>query len=507
MKPHDAAQTTRSARTETDTPVNTLGISPVAFDAELANSTIAKNTIALTAARGVTAVLALIVSAYLTRVLSPRYFGILGFGTALLSYFSLLVTLGFSALGAREIARQPAIISSWASRITSLKLFLCVPVYLAFLGVVIVLPKDPLVKQVLAVQGLLLFGLAISVEWVYQGIERMGVLAVRNVAVALLHVCAVVLFVREPSDILLAAGAAVAAVVVGNVWIMVTYTRDFEGLRFRFEPDRWKPLIRSALPIAASSFMIAVFYSFDQVMIGLIRSETEVGLYTAGYRLLIAALVPAQIIYLAFFPSLSASFGDAERMRHRAALFTRSMAAVGLPVAVGGAIHASPLLAAFAGSAYLPGAFAFALLMTNAGLVYINMAYGQPLIAWNRQKAYFGAVGAGAATNIVLNALLIPSFGLDGAAAATVLSELVVFFGVAYLHWKAVRDLYLSVWARAALAAGLGVGGVLLGLQALGVGPLWAGLATIPAYGLIAWALKVLDPRAIFNTLRNSRES
>jgi len=56
-----------------------------------------------------------------------------------------------------------------ASRITSLKLFLCIPSNVAFLLLVMLLPKDLLVKQVLAVQGLLLFGLAVSLEWVYQG--------------------------------------------------------------------------------------------------------------------------------------------------------------------------------------------------------------------------------------------------------------------------------------------------------------------------------------------------
>lgn len=472
--------------------------------ANLNNNRIARNVGALAAARGVTVFVALIVTAYLTRVLTPTYFGILGFGSALLSYFSLLVKFGFDTLGAREGARRTDEIPQLASRITSLKLFLCVPGYLAFLAVVLLLPKDLLVKQVLAVQGLLLFALAISVEWVYQSVQRMGVLAVRNVAAALVHVGVVVVLVRSPSDVLLAAAASVLAVLVANVWILASYTKDFARLRIRIEPRKWLPLIKPALPIAASSFMIAIYYALDQVMIGMIKGETEVGFYTAGYKLLGAALVPAQIIYLAFFPSLSEALGHMDQMRERAALYARSMAAFGLPVAVGGILLAVPILVGFAGEAYIPGGGAFALLMVNAGFVYVNMTFGQPLIAWNRQKAYFWAVGTGAVANIILNAVLIPSYGIEGAASATVLSECVVLAGLAYLHWKVVGDLYLATWIRAALAALVGVGAVIVGLQALGLHALWAGLATILVYPLVAWGFGVAEPFSLLKSLRSS---
>ena len=502
----DPTNSTKTTSSDTSARLEPQGRPPAHLDARLTNRRIAKNAVALTGARGVTVVIALVITAYLTRVLSPQYFGILGFGTAVLSYFSLLVKFGFNTLGAREAARQPEEIQQLASRITSLKLFLCVPGYVAFLLVVMLLPKDLLVKQVLAVQGLLLFGLAVSLEWVYQGVQRMGVLAVRNVAAALVHVGAVVLLVHDPSDVLLAAAASVSAVVIANVWILVTYTRDFGRLKLRIEPREWILLLRPALPIAASSFMIAVYYHLDQVMIGLMKGETEVGFYTAGYLLLAATLVPAQIINLVFFPSLSAAYGHPNEMRERATLFARCMAALGFPVAVGGVVLAGPLLIAFAGDAYLPGIGAYTLLMVNAGLVYINMTFGQPLIAWNRQRVYFWAVGAGAVANVVLNALLIPSFGIEGAAAATVLSECTVLIGLVYLHWKAVRALYLATWVRAALAAAIGVGGVIVGLQAVGVTPLWAGLASVGAYAVVAWVLRVVEPKAILETLRPNRE-
>src|SRR5690606_32269547 len=137
---------------------------------------------------GATVLLQLAVTAYLTRTLAPEHFGILGFGTALLSYFSLLVTFGFNTLGTRELARAPERASELAGHLTAFQLLLSVVGYALFLGTVLLLPKPALVKTVLAVQRLGLFTTALSLEWAYLGVERMGVLDVRNVVAALLHV-------------------------------------------------------------------------------------------------------------------------------------------------------------------------------------------------------------------------------------------------------------------------------------------------------------------------------
>ncbi len=463
---------------------------------------IARNVGALTAARGATVLLQLAVTAYLTRTLAPEHFGILGFGTALLSYFSLLVTFGFNTLGTRELARAPERASELAGHLTAFQLLLSVVGYALFLGTVLLLPKPALVKTVLAVQGLALFTTALSLEWVYLGVERMGVLAVRNVVAALLHVGGVLLFVHRPDDVVWAAAAQVGAVLVGNGWILLTFVRDFGRLRLRVAPAVWWRLLKPAVPIAASSFMIAIYYQLDQVMLGLMRGEAEVGLYTAGYRVLTAALIPAQILHMAFFPALSATLGDTGAMRLRVRAYVRAMALLGAPIAVGGVLLAGPLLTLVAGEAFAAGTTAFAFLMANAGLVYVNMAFGQPLVAWDRQRAYFAAVGAGALANVVLNALLIPRYGLDGAAIATVTSEVVVLLGVLPLHVRLVHQAYLGLWARAAAAAALGVGGPVLSALALGASPLVAGLLAVPGYALAAWTFRLATPATIRTLFR-----
>ena len=451
-----------------------------------------RNLAALGVARGTATVLALVLTAYLTRTLGPSAYGILGFGTALLSYFLLFTRLGFDVVGIRDVARTPQRAAELTGVITSIQFLLSGVAYVLFVAIVLLLPKSGLFKLVLLIQGLALFAQAFSMEWVYQGIERMGVLATRIVAIAVLHLVTVLVLVHSPEDVALAAAAQVGALLLLNGWLVLRFVRDFGRLRLRVNISAWRAMLPSALSIAASTFMIGIFYNVDQVMLGFFRSEAEIGLYAASVRALTAALIPATVIAQAFFPALSNAKGDHEIMRERARSFAATMLPVGLPLAVAAALLARPLIVLFAGASYAPAAGAFTLLMANAGLVYVNMTFGRPVLAWDREKTYMIIVGGGALLDIVLNLLLIPAYGIVGAASTTVMAQLVVFIGLAVVHIRIVRQAYLSILGRTAAATLLGVVMPILLLERADT-PLLLILLTIAGtYGLTAWLFRLV---------------
>lgn len=452
-----------------------------------------RNLAVLALARGVATVLTLFLTAYLTRALEPSAYGILGFGTALLSYFLLLTRLGFDVVGIRDVARAPQRAAELAGVITSVQLLLSIAAYVLYAVIVMLLPKGGFFKLVLLIQGLALFAQAISMEWIYQGVERMGVLAVRIVAIAALHLGAVLVIVHTPDDLALAAAAQVGALLLLNAWLLVTFVRDFGGLRLRIDLSAWRAMMPSTLSIAASTFMVSIFYNVDQVMLGLFRSEAEVGLYTVSVRALTAVFIPAVVIAQAFFPALSNARGDPEVMRERARGFAATMIPVGIPLATAVALLARPLIVLLAGEAYAPAATTLSLLMANAGLVYVNMTFGRPLIAWNREKAYMAIVGTGALLDVVLNFFLIPRYGIVGAASTTVTAQVVLFVGLAFVHIRMVHQTYLSILIRTMLATSVGVVLPVLFATRAGIPLLPTLLLAGCAYGIAAWALRLVN--------------
>jgi len=77
-------------------------------------------------------------------------------------------------------------------------------------------------------------------------------------------------------------------------------------------------------------------------------------------------------------------------------------------------------------SEFLPATMAFKLLIVMAALLYIHTIYYHVLIISNQQKRVFWVLLASAVVNVGLNALLIPRYTLNGAALASVISQLLV---------------------------------------------------------------------------------
>lgn len=415
--------------------------------------TLVRNAGALTAARGVTALLTLAVTIYLARVLEPSAYGMLSWALAYMSYFTLVSDFGLSVYGQREVARHRGRLQELVGHILALRFVLVPFIFAAYLGLLLLLDKPPLFKAVVAVQGVGLLGTALTLEWAYLGLERMGVLAVRNVLVAVLTLAGVLLLVREPDQVVLAAAAMAGSLVLGSLWLLLTYRRDFGRPRLRFDRAAWLVMLGPVLPIAAAHALAAININMDQLMLGVLRTDQEVGWYGASYRLLLAAMIPSQILLQTFLPSISAAFGDTESMRERSRMFSTALFVVGLPVAAGGALFAPELIGLF-GADYAPAVPAFSLLMGFAAVQYASIGFGTSLIAWDRQRLYMVALLGGAIANVVLNLTLIPSYGILGAAVATLSSEVVVLGCALVFYYRVVQRLYVTLFLRVAAVVG-----------------------------------------------------
>jgi O-antigen/teichoic acid export membrane protein len=461
---------------------------------------ILSNIGALSLARGVTAALALVTMIHLARVLEPEAYGMLVWALAFVAYFHLLPDLGLSVLGAREVARTPAEAREIARSVLSIRLPLAAVTIALYLAAVVLLPAPPLFKFVIAVQGGALIAAAISLEFVYQGVERMGILAVRNVLVAILTLIGAIVFVRQPADVPVAAGILVTSMLIGNVWILFAFRRDFGSLRLpRPSITRWRPLLSQSLPIAASLILVTINLNIDQLLLGVLRSAEEVGLYGAAYRILLAATIPAQIIVMAFLPSLSRAYGSRDGMCERGRAFARVILPIGLPLCLAGALLAPELMAIF-GPQYAPAAVAFSILMVQGGFFYIQQLYAQALIAWNEQRRLLYALGIGGITNVLLNLLLIPRYGMEGAAIATVGAEVAIVGCLVFIFRRLALPLYGRELARAMVLGVVAIVAVGLGRAVLGL-PLLATLALTGSFIIVsAVALRLItvdDLRAL----------
>jgi len=387
---------------------------------------VARNFLSVSFAEVILRCIGFLVIIYLARILAPANFGKIGFAQAVVSYFLLPVNLGLTILGVREVARDKGKIDNYASNIVTLRLVLALFSFCSLLVFVTFIPRSPEVKYLIVIYGLTLFSSALLTEWLFQGIEKMHFMGIARVLDKLVYGALIFLLIRSSKELLLIPYLWLAGSLMGTGFLIFVFVRRFGKLELRFNFSFWKSLMRRALPMGAAAIMIQIYYNFDIVMLGFIKGDKAVGWYNAAYKLLLLIWGFIPIFVNAVFPLMSRYYKESqEKLRTLISSSTRLLSTVALPVGVGGSILARPIMVFFYGEKFNQGIIAFQILIWSVVIICIRCIYEHSFLACNLEKRFMWGVGLGAVTNIGLNIILIPYFGLKGAAVATVISEFV----------------------------------------------------------------------------------
>jgi O-antigen/teichoic acid export membrane protein len=199
--------------------------------------------------------------------------------------------------------------------------------------------------------------------------------------------------------------------------------------------DALAPLARAAVPMLVITGAGMLYLRVDSVMLSIMLDEASMAAYQPAKRLVEAAFALPSIFVIALFPSLSRS-GAAiyPRVRRYAArMMILGTGVLIVLVAGGGAV-----LWYLYGAEGTPSRTALYVLAFSVPLVFVGTLLTQYLVALGHQAQYAWAGVAALVLNIALNYWFIPRFGIVGAAATTVATELFVVVASAWLIHRAV---------------------------------------------------------------------
>ena len=441
------------------------------------------NILSLGSGEVIARIVAYLGTAYLTRELGPAGFGIIGFANALYGYLSLPIHAGFQDMGSREVARRPHEASDIALSVTLVRLVLAF-VALAILSLIAwLLNKSILVKQVVILTGLSFFSLALDTSWVYKGLERNHRVGLALVSGQILYVAALLYTVKGPQDILwvpisqfLGEG--------GTAFLLTVPLIPFRKFRWDFR-EGWHMLQNSGFSVLAHLLRMLIF-TFDVVLMGFLLTEKEVGLYTASSRFCFLLMNVAAVIRISYIPALTrASIQGIQQIAEVAGHSIELSSVISIPLTIGGVLVAAPLLTTLFGPGYEEGAGAFRLLILSFGLIFFSDVTQNILLVGNRMKMHMGMVAVTAGINVGLNWVLIPCYGLMGAAFTTLLAEILLLLMEFWVVYRMGVRIGLKQVIRPLLAAGV----MGLGLIALGSGralSLYLGVGSILYFFVLA---------------------
>jgi O-antigen/teichoic acid export membrane protein len=290
--------------------------------------------------------------------------------------------------------------------------------------------------------------------------------------------------------------AAMAAASAANALLVGRAARRMLDPGRPAAADR-RALIRRALPLGLVSVIASAYFTIDLALLGWLVPSSELGQYAAACKILsILVLLPA-LVLTAALPGLAATAADRARLGELAARLGHWLAAVGLPLCVGTAVFADPLVQLLFGSTYADAVPLVRILSLAGAVALLSNAVGTILVAQSRAWPMLAQNAAALALNVVGNVLLVPRHGVVASAWITVATELVVCVGGLFLLRGRLRlGRGLSAIGRSALAAlGFGATGWLLASWPALALPSAAAVLVLLLYLLRAWPSELWPAR------------
>lgn len=391
---------------------------------------ILKNTFSLLFSGIVAQLLGFIVIVYLARILGPGDFGKISFAMAIVIYFTLIANLGLPLLGTRQIARERGKIRDYLGSIITLRLCLAVVGFGLLLLTAFFLRKPLEVKYLIILYGLGMIPSALLLDWVFQGVEKMEYVGLGRIVASVVYLGLVLCFVRSSNQLLLIPCFLVAGNLLATGVLISIFVGSFGRPRFRFNLISWRSLLKVALPMGLSVILGHIMFNIDTVMLGFMKSNEEVGYYNAAFKIIVFLAIMrasyAETIYPLASNYYQTSLDSLKRLLQSS---TKLMVTLALPLAIGGTILARPIMNLIFGTRYDNGIIALQILIWVAAIRFINVAYARGLLSCGGERRYARVVTVAVVGNIVLNFILIPPFGLIGAAIASVAMQIVMFIG------------------------------------------------------------------------------
>ena len=410
------------------------------------NQTITKNTFWLFVGQLISRLLRAIIVIYSVRVLSIESWGAFSFSLGVVTFLTIFSDIGINALIIRQSAQEPELKSQYLATAFFCKLGLLAMLITSVLAILPYITKIPEAKVIIpilifvfAFDTLRDLGAALSRAMEKMQIEA-GLQIFTNFAIAALGL--IFLYNLRTSQSL-AIGYALGSFLG---LIAASYAlRSYYGNLFKnFNKNLIVPIFKTAWPFGLLSIMGIIMLNTDIIMLGWLTTPSDVGYYAAAQKLIQLLYVLPTLISISLFPALARIL---TKSKEQAAIILGKALTIiiilAIPIALLGVIFADFIINLVFGSAYLPAVNSFRILMLSILIVYPSSLLGQAIFAYDRQKAFIGLVVWSALGNVIFNFLLIPKFGIAGAAIATVIVQITTN---AYL-WKKVRAISgIAIW-------------------------------------------------------------
>ena len=367
---------------------------------------------------------------YSARILGVDGVGQVNFAKSIITYFTMFAMLGMNYYGTREAAKlreDRDKLSKYAHEMLIINSVTTALAYgLLFLSIALV-PKLQDYRTLLLVNSLAIALQGMGMEWLYQALEEYRYIAIRSILFQVMALAGMFVFVRDAEDVV--PYAAITLIASSGAYVM-----NFVNAR-KFIDMQWyghyeiKKHLRPLLLLFAMAASIELYTVLDSTMLGFMQGDIAVGRYTAASKVnkLVITLITA--IGVVLIPRVSYHIGQGEREKVNVLVEKayNYVFMLSVPAAVGLFMLGDEIVLLFSGSAFRSAALTLRILTPIVLVIPFSVTTNQQtFVPMGKEKLVLLSTLVGAVMNMICNAILIPRYAENGAAAATVIAETAV---------------------------------------------------------------------------------
>jgi len=361
-----------------------------------------RNLLVLYAAELIGKLLGLVVFGYLGRTLLQDRYGDLEFALGVLFLLNLVIDAGLGHYGAREAAKRPADIDRLIGQVTLVRGALVGVSLLILAGIAAALPRDPLASTLILLQGLVLLPTPFVLNWVFQSRDQMHVVAAATVIRQTVLAGGVLIFVRRPEDVWMVPVWDAIGLAMGAALQLRLHVKGGGSLDLLRWASGALGVLKDSAPLAVSSVVWATRLFAPLLALGVFATSSDVGVFGAGHRLVIAVHTFVWLYFFNLLPTLS-RLSTEPGLQTFQRMFTASLRLVSWVAACAASIAslvAAVLVTMIYGENLSTAGSPFAIMVWGLSVAFVSGHHRFALIALTLQGAELAASVAGAAVSV-----------------------------------------------------------------------------------------------------------
>jgi O-antigen/teichoic acid export membrane protein len=420
---------------------------------------IARNSIIQLVGKLISLALGLISVAIMTRYLGQEGFGYYSTVIAFLQFFGILVDFGLSLTTIQMISKPGVDLSRTMNAIMSFRT-ITAAVFLVFAPVVVwFFPYNIFIKLgvLITVASFFCLSLIQTVTGVFQQKLKIWELTLAEVIGRSFLVGLTLAAVLLNKNIYWIFGAISIANII-NLIIVWFYSKQYVNWRWQVDWQVWKEIVRRTWPMALSISFNLIYLKMDTIILSLARTQAEVGLYGATYRVVdVLTMMPAVFMGI-ILPVIGRYFHENNRegLRHILQKAFDVLMIFAAPIIVGTFVVGRGVMTLIAGPDFAFSGEILKVLIFACAAIFGTSLFGYAIVGIEKQRTIMWCYLTTAALTLIGYLLFIPKYGVWAAAGMTVFSEVMVMIWSAVVLYRALKFFpSLAKTAKALLAAGV----------------------------------------------------